>query len=107
MSPPPTDDATSAAHRALLPPGLRDLLPPDAAHEAAVVEALQVVGQADEEAQFLQAEVGACQMAGAAFGVGGLHESLQYVERRALQAVAEEEFSRTREAIHHRNQPAF
>ena len=40
MSPPPTDDTTSAAHRALLPPGLRDLLPPDAAHEAAVVEAL-------------------------------------------------------------------
>ena len=38
MTPPPAD--TDSMRRDLLPPGLRDLLPPDAAHEARTVEAL-------------------------------------------------------------------
>lgn len=38
MTPPPAD--IDSPRRDLLPPGLRDLLPPDAAHEAETVEAL-------------------------------------------------------------------
>lgn len=37
---PPPEEDTELTRRALLPAGLRDVLPPDAAHEAAIVESL-------------------------------------------------------------------
>ncbi len=72
---------------------------------AAPVEVAEVVGEAEEETELLDAEVGAGEGRLPATGVGGLDEGLQNVERGALDTVAEEEALGAREAVQGGDQP--
>ena len=72
---------------------------------AAPVEMLQFDGEAKEEAQLLEPEVGLREVAPAVARVGRLDQRLQHVERGRLDAVAEQEFLRLREALDGFHQP--
>ena len=72
---------------------------------AAPVEVAEVVGEANEEAQLLDAEVGAGEVRLPAAGVGGLDEGLQHVEGGALDAVAEQEALGARKTVQGGDEP--
>ena len=72
---------------------------------AARAQVAQVRGEADEEAQLLDAEVGAGKGRLAAAGVGGLDEGFQNVEGGALDAVAEKEALSAGEAVEGGDEP--
>lgn len=63
----------------------------------APVEVAEVVGDAEQQAQPLDTEVGAGKGRLAAAGVGGLDEGFQHVEGGTLDAVSEEEALGARE----------
>ena len=72
---------------------------------AAPVEVAEVVGEAEEEAQLFDAEVGAGECCQPTPGVGGLDEGFQNVEGGALDAVAEKEALSTGEAVEGGDEP--
>ena len=60
---------------------------------SAGIEIAQVVGEAEEEAQLLHAQVGAAEMRAALAGVGRPDERFEHVEGGALDAIAEASLS--------------
>ena len=72
---------------------------------AAPVEVAEVVGEAEEEAQLFDAEVGAGECCLPTPGVGGLDEGFQNVEGGALDAVAEKEALSAGEAVEGGDEP--
>ena len=71
---------------------------------AARVEVAPVDGEAHQEAQLLQSQVGAGKVAAPVARVGGLDEGVEHVERHRLDAVAEQEPLRPG-VLHRLNEP--
>ena len=69
------------------------------------VEKAQIVGEAKEEAQFLDPQIGAGEMRAAPAGVSRLDEGVEHVERGRLDAVSEQELLPAREALHGGHEP--
>ena len=63
------------------------------------------MGEAEEETQFLNAQIGAGEMRAAPAGVGRLDEGVEHVERGCLDAVSGQEFLPARKAFHGGNEP--
>ena len=72
---------------------------------AAVVEMTEVVGEAEQEAELFNTEVGAGEVGRPSTGIRSLDERLQHVESRALDSVAEEEALGARKAVQCGDEP--
>ena len=72
---------------------------------AARVEIVHLHGEPEKEAELFQAEIGAGKMAPPLARIGRLDQRFQHVERRFLDAVAEQEFLGAREIFDRGNQP--
>ena len=72
---------------------------------ATAVQMAQIPGDAAQEAQLLDAEVGLREMRASLPGVRRIDQGLQHVHRNALDPVAKEEPIAAREAVEHGRQP--
>ena len=72
---------------------------------AARVQVAEIEGEADEEPQLFDAEVGAGEVGFPLPGVGRLDEGFEDVQGGALGAVAEEELLAAGKALHCRHEP--
>jgi len=71
----------------------------------AFIEIVHLHGEAEKEAQLLQPQIGAGEMAPALARVGRLDQRLQHVERGLLNAVAEQELLIAREILERGHEP--
>lgn len=69
------------------------------------VEQLQVHGQPEQETQLLHPQIGLNQQPAPRPRVGRLHQPFQHVQRRRLDAIAQQELLTARKPFHGRHQP--